>query len=83
MRCALQARKELLASFDLLAQPGRALGRFDPLNTKNVLYTPRTTVYCLNRAWQLSILMLSMKRRLPKLLLLVVAAARVPSEGAI
>lgn len=25
MRCALQARKELLASFDLLAQPGRAL----------------------------------------------------------
>jgi hypothetical protein len=57
--------------------------RCDPLNTKNVLYTIRTTVYCPTKAWQLSTLMLSMKRRRPKSLPIFVAAARVPSEGAI
>lgn len=71
--------------FDLLAQPAALWETMAlrPLNTENVLYSIRTTVYCLTREWQLSTLMLSMKRRLPKLLLVVVAAARVPSEGAI
>lgn len=53
------------------------------LNTENVLYTIRTTVYGLVGEWRLSTLMLSMKRRLPKSRLVIVAAAGVPSEGAI
>jgi hypothetical protein len=53
------------------------------LETKNVLYSIRTTVYRSTRGWQLVTLKLSMKRRRPKSLLVVVAAARAPSEGAI
>jgi hypothetical protein len=48
-----------------------------------VLYSIRTTVYRLTMGWPLLTLKLSMKRRRPKSLLFVVAAARVPSVGAI
>ena len=50
----------------------------------NIIQTAsRTTVYRSTRGWQLVTLKLSMKRRRPKSLLVVVAAARAPSEGAI
>jgi hypothetical protein len=53
------------------------------LEIKNALYSIRTTVYHSTIRWQLAILKLSMKRWRPKSLFVVVAAARVPSEGAI
>jgi hypothetical protein len=49
----------------------------------NVLYSIPATVYRLTTRWQVFALKLSMKRRLPKSRLAIVAAAGVPSEGAI
>jgi hypothetical protein len=65
------------------ADPATLALRIIRLETENVLYSMRTTVYRLAARWQLVILKLSMKRRRPKSLLVLVAAARVPSESAI
>jgi hypothetical protein len=68
-----------LAETDLRNNGAKTFGP----ESKNVLYSIGTTVYRLSTRWQLVTLKLSMKRRRPKSLLVVVAAAGVPSEGAI
>jgi hypothetical protein len=50
---------------------------------EELLYSVRTTVYGLTTGGRSVTLKLSMKRRRPKSLLVVVATAGVPSEGAI
>jgi hypothetical protein len=63
-------------------QDGYGAKTFGP-ESKNVLYSIGTTVYRLTTRWQLVTLKLSMKRRRPKSLFVVVAAAGAPSESAI